>query len=75
VVSDEDSFALAASPNPTDLDFLYEFGSTVSTIQTRLTTIGTYTTAPCLQALEVPPGFEPLVAPLPAPVVPPRFLP
>jgi hypothetical protein len=64
---------LTASPNPTDLDFLCESGSTVSTAGTRLTTVGTV--APCLPAPEVPPGFELLVAPLPAPAVPPRFLP
>jgi hypothetical protein len=34
VVFDEDSFPLAASPNPTDLDFLCESGSTVSTVGT-----------------------------------------
>jgi hypothetical protein len=73
VVFDEDSFPLAASPNPTDLDFLCESGSTISTVGTRLTTAGTV--APCQPAPEVPPGFEPLVAPLPAPVVPPGFLP
>jgi hypothetical protein len=73
VVFDEDSFPLAASPNPTDLDFLCESGSTVSTVGTRLTTAGTVT--PCQPAPEVPPGFEPLVAPLPAPTVPPGFLP
>jgi hypothetical protein len=68
-----DSFPLAASPNPTDLDFLCESGSTVSTVGTRLTTAGTV--APCQPALEVPVGFEPLMTPLPAPAVPPRFLP
>jgi hypothetical protein len=68
-----DSFPLAASPNPTDLDFLCESGSTVSTVGTRLTTAGTV--APCQPALEVPVGFEPLITPLPAPAVPPRFLP
>jgi hypothetical protein len=34
VVFDEDSFPLAASPNPIDLDFLCESGSTVSTVGT-----------------------------------------
>jgi hypothetical protein len=34
VVFDEDSFPLATSPNPTDLVFLCESGSTVSTIGT-----------------------------------------
>jgi hypothetical protein len=73
VVFDEDNFPLAASPNPTDLDFLFESGFTVSTVGTRLTTAGTV--APCQPALEVPLGFEPLVAPLPALAVPPGFLP
>jgi hypothetical protein len=69
MVFDEDSFPLAVSPNPTDLDFLCESGSTASTIGTRLTTASTV--APCLPALEVPSGFEPLVAPLPTPAIPP----
>jgi hypothetical protein len=73
VVFDEDSFPLAASPNPTGLDFLCESGSTVSTVGIRLTTAGTV--APCQPAPEVPPGFESLVAPLPAPAVPSGFLP
>jgi hypothetical protein len=73
VVFDEDSFPLTVPPNPTDLDFLCESGSTVSTVGTRLTTAGTV--APCQLAPEVPPGFEPLVAPLPAPAVPLGFLP
>jgi hypothetical protein len=34
VVFDEDRFPLATSPNPTDLDFLCESGSTVSTVET-----------------------------------------
>jgi hypothetical protein len=73
MIFDEDNFPLTASHNPTDLDFLCEYGSTISTIGTRLTTAGTV--APCQPALEVPPGFEPLVAPLPAPAVSPGFLP
>jgi hypothetical protein len=73
MVFDEDSFPLAASPNPTDLDFPCESGSTVSTVGTRLTTAGIV--APWQPAPEVPPRFEPLVAPLPAPAVPPGFLP
>jgi hypothetical protein len=68
VIFDGDSFPLAASPNPTDLDFLCESGSTVSTVVTRLTTAGTV--APCQPSPEVPPGFEP-----PALAVPPEFLP
>jgi hypothetical protein len=62
VVFDDDSFPLAASPNPTDLDFLLEFGSTVSTIGTRLPLVGSTTTAACQLAPVVPPGFEYLVA-------------
>jgi hypothetical protein len=69
MVFDEDSFLLAASHNPTNLDFLCESGSTVSTVGTRLTTAGTVT--PCQPASEVPPGLKPLVAPLPALAVPP----
>jgi hypothetical protein len=44
VVFDEDSFPLATSPNITDLDFLLESGSTVSTIGTRLPLAGSTTT-------------------------------
>jgi hypothetical protein len=73
MVFDEDSFPLTASPNPTDLDFLCESGSTVFTVGTRLTTTGIV--APYQPALKVPPGFEPLVAPLPAPAVRLGFLP
>jgi hypothetical protein len=75
VVFDEDSFPLVASPNLTDLDFLCESGLMVFTIGTHLTTAGTSTPAPRRPALEIPPGFEPVVAPLPAPAVPPGFLP
>jgi hypothetical protein len=75
VVFDEDSFPLVASPNLTDLDFLLESGSTVSTIGTRLPPAGSTTTAAYQPALVVLPGFEPLVAPLPALAVPPGFLP
>jgi hypothetical protein len=75
VVFDEDSFPLAASPSLTDLDFLCESGPTVSTIGTHLTTAGTSTLAPSWSAPEIPPGFEPPVAPLPAPIVPLGFLP
>jgi hypothetical protein len=75
VVFDEDSFPLAASPNITNLYFLLESGSTVSTIGTRLPPTGSTTTVACQPALVVPPGFEPLVAPLPAPAVPLGFLP
>jgi hypothetical protein len=75
VVFDEDSFPLAASPSLTDLDFLCESGPTVSTIGTHLTTVGTSTPAPHRLAPEIPPGFEPPVAPPPALVVPPGFLP
>jgi hypothetical protein len=66
---DEDSFPLAASSNLTDLDFLCESGPTISTIGTHLTTAGTSTPAPRQPASAIPPGFEPPVAPLPAPTV------
>jgi hypothetical protein len=75
VVFDEDSFPLAASPSLTDLDFLYESGPTVSTIGTHLTTAGTSTSAPHRPAPEIPPGFEPPMAPLSALAVPLGFLP
>jgi hypothetical protein len=75
VVFDEDSFPLTASPSLTDLDFLCESGPTVSTIRMLLTTAGTSISAPHRPAPEITLGFEPPVAPLPAPVVPPRFLP
>jgi hypothetical protein len=65
MVFDEGNFPLATSPNPTNLDFLCESGSTVSTVGTRLTTVGTV--APCQPALEVPPGFLPRAAPTAAP--------
>jgi hypothetical protein len=75
VVFDEDSFSLAASPSLTDLDFFCESGPTVSTIGTHLTTAGTSTSTPRRSAPEIPLGFEPPVAPLPALAVPPGFLP
>jgi hypothetical protein len=75
LVFDENSFPLAASPSLTDIDFLCESGSTVSTIGTHLTTAGISTPAPRRSAPEIPPGFEPPVAPLPTSVVPPGFLP
>jgi hypothetical protein len=70
VVFYEDSFPLAASPSLTGLDFLCKSGPTVSTIGTHLTTAGTSTPAPHRPTPEIPPGFEPPVAPLPTPVVP-----
>jgi hypothetical protein len=75
VIFDEDGFPLAASPNLTDLDFLFESGSTIFTIGTRLPLAGSTTTTAFQPAPMVPPGFEPLVTPLPTPTVPPRFLP
>jgi hypothetical protein len=66
MVLDEDTFPLAASPSLTDLDFLCESGPTVSTIGTHLTTAGTSPMAPRRPAPEIPPGFEPPVANLPA---------
>jgi hypothetical protein len=47
----------------------------VSTIGTHLTTVGTSPPAPRRSAPEIPLGFEPPVANLPAPVVLPGFLP
>jgi hypothetical protein len=75
VVFDEDSFPLAASPNLTDLDFLYESGPMVSTIGTHFTIAGTSPPTPRRPAPEIPLGFEPPVANLPATAVPPGFLP
>jgi hypothetical protein len=75
VVFDEDSFPLAAPSNLTDLDFLLESDSTVSTIGICPPLAGSTTTVACQPASVVPPGFEPLVAPLPTPAVPPGFLP
>jgi hypothetical protein len=75
VVFDEDNFSLVASPNLTELDFLLESGSTVFTIGTRLPLVGSTTMAACQPAPVVPPGFEPLVTPLPTSAVPPGFLP
>jgi hypothetical protein len=72
MVLDQDSIPLADSPNPTDLDFLCESGSTVFTVGTRLTTAATVT--PCQLASEVPPRIKPLVAPRPALAIPPGFL-
>jgi hypothetical protein len=73
MVFDEDSFSLNASPSLTDLDFLGESGSKVSTIGTRLTTVGTSIPAPRRTAPEIPPGFELPVAPLPVLTFPPRI--
>jgi hypothetical protein len=75
VVFDENSFPLAASPSLTGLDFLCESGPTVSTIGTHLTTSCTSTPTPRRPAPEIPPGFEPPVAPLSAPPVPTGLLP
>jgi hypothetical protein len=75
VVFDEDNIPPAASPKLTNLDFLLESGSMVSTIGTRLPLACSTTTAACQPAPVVPSGFEPLVAPLPTPAVPLGFLP
>jgi hypothetical protein len=79
VVFYEDSFPLAASPNLTDLDFLCETGSSVSTIGNPLSLTGSSITPACQPTPIVPSGFEPHVAPmpvpLPAPQVPPSFPP
>jgi hypothetical protein len=77
VVFDEDSFPLVASPNLTDLDFLCESGSPVSTIGTPVSLAGSSTTPACQPAPIVPSGFEPhatpMTVPLPTPRVPPGF--
>jgi hypothetical protein len=57
VVFDEDSFPLAASPNLTDLDFLCESGSPVSTIGTPVSLAGSSTVSACQPASIVPSGF------------------
>jgi hypothetical protein len=75
VIFDEDSFPLIASPSLIDLDFHCESGLTVSTIGTHLTTVGTSTLATRRPAPVFPLGFEPPVAPLSVPTVPPGFLP
>jgi hypothetical protein len=75
VVFDENSFPHAASHSLTDLDFLSDSSTTVSTIGTHLTTAGTSTPTPRRPAPEIPPGFEPPMAPVPVPAVPPGFLP
>jgi hypothetical protein len=72
VVFDEDSFPLAASPNLTDLDFLCESGSSVSTIGIPVSPAGSSTAPTCQPALIVPSGFEPHVAPMPVPLPAPR---
>jgi hypothetical protein len=73
VFFDEVSFQFAASPNLTDLDFLLESGSTVSTIGTRLPLTGSTTMVACQPTPVVPPavpsGFLPRAASM-TPVVP-----
>src|SRR5438105_7762040 len=59
VVFDEASFPHAASPNLTNLEFLVESGSPVSTIGTPLPLAGTSPTPACLPTPVVPPGFAP----------------
>jgi hypothetical protein len=75
VVFYEDNFPLAVSSSLTNLDFLCELGPTISTIGTHLTTASTSPPAPRWPALEIHLGFEPPVANLPTPTVPPDFLP
>jgi hypothetical protein len=65
VVFDEKSFSLAASSNLTDLDFLCESGSLVSTIGTPVSLAGSSTALACQPAPIVPSGFEPHAAPMP----------
>jgi hypothetical protein len=75
VVFDEESFPLAASPNLTDLNFLCESGSPVSTIGTPISLAGSSTAPACQPAPIVPSGFEPRVAPMPVPLPAPRVPP
>jgi hypothetical protein len=79
VVFDEESFSLTASPNLTDLDFLCESGSPVSTIGTPISLAASSTAPACQHAPIVPSEFEPhtapMLVPLPAPQVPPGFPP
>jgi hypothetical protein len=75
VIFDDDSFPFTASSSLTYLNFLCESGPMVSTIGTHLTTAGTSTLTPHRPTLEIPLGFEPPVAPLPALAVPLVFLP
>jgi hypothetical protein len=78
VVFDEKNFPLAASPNLTDLDFLCESVSPISTIGTPISFAGSSTALACQAAPIVPSGFEPhmtpMLVPLPAPRVPSGFL-
>jgi hypothetical protein len=75
VVFDEDNFPLAVSPNLTDLDFLCESGSPVSTIGTPVSLAGSSTVPACQPALIVPSGFEPHAAPMPVPLPAPPVSP
>jgi hypothetical protein len=75
VVFYEDNFPLTASLSLTDLDFLCESAPTIFTIGTHLTTADTSPPTPHRSAQEIPPGFEPPVANLPAPAVHLGFLP
>jgi hypothetical protein len=79
VVFYEESFPLAASLNLTDLDFLCESGSLVSTIGTPVSFAGSSTTPACQPVPIVPSEFEPHAAPMPVPLpvprVPPSFPP
>jgi hypothetical protein len=70
VVFDEDSFPLVASPNLTDLDFLLESSSTVSTIGTRLP----LQVLPSRRFASLPRWF-PRASPLPALAIALGFLP
>jgi hypothetical protein len=72
VVFDEDSFPLAASPNLTDLDFLCDSGSPISTIGTPVSLTDSSTELACQPAPIVPSGFETHVALMPVPLLVPR---
>jgi hypothetical protein len=64
--------SLAASPNLTDLNFLCESGSLISTVGTPVSLVGSSTTLACQPASIVPSEFEPHTAPMPVPLPAPR---
>jgi hypothetical protein len=72
VVFDDDSFPLTTSSNLTDLDFLCESGSSVFTIGTPVSLVGSSIMSACQPTLIVPFRFEPHVAPMPVPLPAPR---
>jgi hypothetical protein len=69
------AFPLAVSPNLTDLDFLCESSSPISTIGTPVSLAGSSTAPVCQPAPIVPFGFEPHVTLMPVPLSVPRVPP